>query len=69
MRLPANTAPQAIDLDQTPDAKGWSRHGIVKLTGDTLTLSIDFPQSERPKDFTPADHGREVVVFQRVPGP
>jgi uncharacterized protein (TIGR03067 family) len=69
IKLTACTSPQAIDLRQTPDAKGWSRTGVARLEGDRLTLSVQFPQLKRPKNLAPADDGREVVVLERVRQP
>jgi hypothetical protein len=59
------TAPQALELEQTHDAKGWSRTGALELVGDVLTLSLNFPQEPPPTDLLPADDGREVVVLER----
>jgi hypothetical protein len=64
--LPSCTSPQAIDLDQTQDAKGWSRTGVASLQGKRLTLSVQFQGIQRPADFEPAGDGREVVVLERV---
>ena len=60
------TNPQAIHLDQTPDAQGWSRVGVVMVAGDVMTLSVIFPQLARPADLKPASDGREVVTLERV---
>lgn len=60
------TDPQAITLEQTADAKGWSRAGIVALEGRVLTLSVNFPQERPPSDLRAVDDGREVVVLERM---
>jgi len=60
------TSPQALNLDQTPDAQGWSRVGVVAVAGDVMTLSVIFPQLPRPTDLTPVADGREVVTLERV---
>lgn len=60
------TSPQAIDLELTPDAKGWSRVGVVTVVGDVMILSVNFPQKRRPADLRPASDGREVVRLERV---
>ncbi len=49
-------------------SKGWSRHALVRVEGDTMTLSVVFPQYDAPKDFEPTDRG-EVVVLKREPAP
>jgi uncharacterized protein (TIGR03067 family) len=61
------TRPQAIDLEQAPDAKGWSRVGIVELRGATMLLGVNFPGKPRPESMVPVDDGREVVVLERAP--
>jgi hypothetical protein len=40
----------------------------VRVEGDTMTLSVVFPQYDVPKDFEPTDRG-EVVVLKREPAP
>lgn len=65
--LTACTLPQAIDLKQTPDAKGWSRTGVAALEGNRLTLTVQFPGLKRPESLAPANDGREVSVLERVP--
>lgn len=65
--LPTGTHPQAINLDQTPDMKGWRRVGIIALEGETMTLNVTFPQYARPTSMTPAEHGCEVVVLSLSP--
>ncbi len=59
----------ADEVDADPKAigrlsKGWSRHALVRVEGDTMTLSVVFPQYEPPSDFEPTDRG-EVVVLKR----
>jgi uncharacterized protein (TIGR03067 family) len=61
------TRPQAIDLEQASDAKGWSRVGIVELRGATMLLGVNFPGKPRPESMVPADDDREVVVLERAP--
>jgi uncharacterized protein (TIGR03067 family) len=64
--LLADTRPQAVDLRQTSDAKGWSRLGVAVLRGATLVLCVNFPQNPRPDSVEPADDGREVAVLERL---
>jgi len=47
-------------------SKEWSRHALVRVEGDTMTLSVVFPQYDPPTDFEPTDRG-EVVVLKRQP--
>lgn len=60
------TSPQGMNLEQTGDAQGWSRRGIVTLRGNTLTLAVNFPQNPPPPDFVPSDDGREIAVLDRL---
>jgi hypothetical protein len=69
LSLSEGTWPQAIDIRQPGEAKGWSRVGIVMRSNDTLTLSVNFPQNPRPDHFEPKDDGREVVALERVGPP
>jgi uncharacterized protein (TIGR03067 family) len=56
---PAKT-PKTIDInDKTGDAVGL---GIYKLDGDTLTMAIAKPNSERPTEFTTKKDSSYVVI-------
>ncbi|MEQ1567292.1 MAG: hypothetical protein ABMA64_16745 [Myxococcota bacterium] len=57
--------PQAVDIVQTPGAAGWSRVGVVSISKDVMTLSVNFPQQPRPEDLEPGTDGREVVTLER----
>ncbi|WAS91301.1 hypothetical protein [Nannocystis punicea] len=65
--LPPGTSPQAIDLRQASDAKGWDRVGIIVVDGDRLFLSLTYPNEPRPTTMEPAADGREVVTLKRIP--
>jgi hypothetical protein len=57
---PVDADPAAVDAM----SKGWSRLGLVRVEGATMTLSVTFPQDERPTNFEPGER-REVVVLKR----
>lgn len=68
IRLGPEADPRQIDLIQVAGAKGWSRLGVYRVTEDTLTLSVNFPDRRSPGDFAESNDGREVVVLKRKGG-
>jgi RNA polymerase sigma-70 factor (ECF subfamily) len=56
--------PKTIDIsDKRGDAVGL---GIYKLDGDTLTIALDKPNSNRPTEFrTKKDSSHVVIVLRR----
>jgi hypothetical protein len=64
---------QAADkFDADPEklgrlSKGWSRHALLRVDGDTMELSVVFPQYDPPTDFEPSDRGEVVVLKRQAP--
>ena len=65
IHLDASTTPMIFDLEQGPEAKGWSRVGIVRIDGDMMTICVDFPQYPRPTSFE-GQGSQEVVTLRRA---
>jgi uncharacterized protein (TIGR03067 family) len=63
-KLDPSKTPKNIDItDKRGDETG---HGIYKLEGDTLTIALDKPKAERPKEFTTTkDTSHVVIVLKR----
>lgn len=59
-KLDPGKNPKTIDIaDKRGDGIGL---GIYKLDGDTLTMALDKPQRDRPKEFTTKKESTHVVV-------
>ncbi len=61
----ASTSDEDESARNSPNSKGWSRNGIIRVDGDSMKLAVSFPQDPRPVSFDAKD-GVEVVTLRRV---
>jgi hypothetical protein len=56
-----------LDLDRSAGGAGYLC--IYKIEGDTMTLNVGWPRTDRPTDFSsPAGSQCTLYVFRRVKG-
>jgi uncharacterized protein (TIGR03067 family) len=66
LRLGPPGCARSIDIIQGPEAKGWSRIGIFRISNGEALLCLTYQGMARPKTFCPYDEAHEEVQMRRL---